>query len=286
MFVEWAPPRSAPRVFDLVFAAVPELARDACSWYEVDGRYQETLSLNERLTYLEFIAKNVGVRRARGRFVLTTNCDVFLGRHVLDVLAAGALKPRVVYRAPRYDITLDAAPAALDWDVLENPRILAGRQRVLKPPFMGGATGDFVLLDRDAFHEVRGFNEVYRLARFGVDRNFLVKALSAGLAIEDIGGPVYHASHEGSYRSSAGAYEGRESDAHWGRTRWHARGVIYANPPTWGLAEAPVRRESAQRAFLDFSWSAVPPLVDLKRVVLPVARLGAPSPGRYVPSRG
>jgi hypothetical protein len=147
---------------------------------------------------------------------------------------------------------------------------------------MAGGTGDFVLLDRDSFLQVRGFNEVYRVARFGIDRNFLVKALSSGLTIQDIGGPVYHLSHEGSFRDNRYTYAGREGDAHWGKTRWHSRGVIYANPPTWGLAEAPIIPAGANRSILGFSWSAVPPLVDLQRVVLPVARLGKPFPGEYV----
>jgi hypothetical protein len=33
----------------------------------------------------------------RGEYVLTTNCDVFLGRHVLDVFERRALEPGVVY---------------------------------------------------------------------------------------------------------------------------------------------------------------------------------------------
>lgn len=285
MFVEWAPPRDSPRIFDLVFSEIPDLDRQVCAWYEVDGQYQDELSLHSRLTFLEFVAKNVGVRRARGRFVLSTNCDVFLGRHVIEIMASGELKPAIVYRAPRYDITLGTDTSRLDWNVLEDPAILDGPPKVLKPPFMDGATGDFILLDRETFHELRGFNEIYRAARFGVDRNFLVKAMSAGLPIEDIGGPVYHMTHEGSYRTSVDTYAGREQDAHWGNTRWHSRGVIYSNPETWGLGDAPTRAESPHRSFLDFSWSAVPPLVDLKRVVLPVARLGKPLPGRYVGSR-
>ena len=36
---------------------------------------------------------------------------------------------------------------------------------------MNGGTGDFILLDRDSFHDIRGFNEVYRAARIGVDVN-------------------------------------------------------------------------------------------------------------------
>jgi hypothetical protein len=282
VFVEWAPPRDRPRLFDLVLAAVPEVDRSICTCYEVDERYQQELALHPSLAYLEFVAKNVGIRRARGRFVLTTNCDVFLGRAILDLFQRESLKPGVVYRAPRHDIDLGEGSRHVDWTTLEDPHILTRPVRALKPPFFSGGTGDFILLDRESFHRVRGFNEVYRVARFGIDRNFLVKALSSDLTIEDIGGPVYHLSHEGSFRENRHAYAGREHEAHWGKTRWHARGVIYANPPTWGLAQAPIIPAGANRSTLDFSWSAVPPLVDLRRVVLPVARLGRPFPGEYV----
>jgi hypothetical protein len=282
VFVEWAPPRDRPRLFDLVVAALPDLDAAVCSWYEVDARYQDELSLHPSLAYLEFIAKNVGIRRARGRFVLCTNSDVLVGRTILDVLQRESLKPGVVYRAPRHDIDLADDRSSLEWAALEDPRVLTRAPRPLKPPYFAGGTGDFMLLDRESFHRLRGFNEVYRVARFSIDRNFLVKALSSGLTIEDIGGPVYHLSHEGSFRDNRYTYAGRDEEAHWGKTRWHARGVIYANPPTWGLAEAPVIPAGANRSILDFSWSAVPPLVDLQRVVLPVARLGRPFPGEYV----
>ena len=148
------------------------------------------------------------------------------------------LEPRVLYRAPRHDLTLPAERPPLDWSVLEDPRNLAGPAHVLKPPYMGSATGDFVLLDRESFHEIGGFNEVYRVARIGVDRNILVKALSSGLRIADIGGPVYHENHEGSYRLNPTAYAGRETEAPWGDRRWHSGGVSYVNPPTWGLVRS------------------------------------------------
>jgi hypothetical protein len=56
---------------------------------------------------------------------------------------------------------------------------------------------------------------------------------------------------------------------------------VYANPPTWGLANAPARTVTRHMSILDFSWAAIPPLVDLRRVVLPVARTGMPYPGKY-----
>ena len=285
VFVEWAPPRDAPLLFERVFDAVPVLDRNLCGWYVVDPQYQQALSLNPRLEYLEFFAKNVGIRRARGRFVLTTNCDVYLGRRVLDALKDGALQSRVLYRAPRHDLNLPEGCSTVDWDVLEEPGNLSGPAHVLKPPYMGSATGDFVLLDRESFHEIRGFNEVYRVARIGIDRNVLVKALSSGFTIEDIGGPVYHENHEGSYRLNPAAYAGRETEAPWGDRRWHSNGVSYVNPPTWGLALAPARQVADGCWNLDFSWEAMPRMVDLRRVVLPVARHGRPAPGMYVRKR-
>lgn len=281
LFVEWAPPSDRPLLADEIFAAIPELDASVCSWFVVDPQYHQALSLNPRLEYLEFIAKNVGVRRAGGEFVLTSNCDVYLGRQVLDVFERGGLERRVLYRAPRQDLKLASDLSALDWDVLEDPRNLAGPVQRLKPPLMSSATGDFVLIDRESFHGIGGFNEVYRVARIGIDRNVLVKAISAGLRIADIGGPVYHVNHAGSYRLQPEAYAGREDEAPWGDRRWHQGGVSYTNPPTWGLSAAPVRQIGDRCWYLEFSWDAVPPLVDLRRIVLPVARLGGPVPGRY-----
>ena len=285
LFVEWAPPSDRPLIIEQIFDALPDLDPGVCSWYVVDPQYHEALSLNPRLEYLEFIAKNVGVRRARGRFILTSNCDVCLGRHILDVFRRGALETGVLYRAPRHDLKQGSERAGIDWNLLEDPANLAGPAHRLKPPYMGSATGDFVLLDRDSFHAIRGFNEIYRVARIGIDRNVIVKALSAGLTVADIGGPVYHVNHAGSYRLQPDAYAGRETEAPWGDRRWHSGGVSYANPETWGLADAPVRQIGNRRWHLDFSWDAIPPLVDLRRIVLPVARSGGPPPGQYVRKR-
>jgi hypothetical protein len=123
---------------------------------------------------------------------------------------------------------------------------------------------------------------VYRVARVGVDHNFVVKVLSDGLSIRDIGGPVYHLNHLGSYRITRHVYKGREAAAPYGNILWQSRGVIYVNPATWGLANAPEVQQGAHKTMLHFSWDAVPPLVDLRRVVLPVARAGVPYPGSYV----
>jgi hypothetical protein len=237
--------------------------------YVVDPRYHDALTLNPRIAFLEFAAKNVGIRHAQGTFVLTTNCDIYLGRTVIDVIGRNDLHPRVVYRAVRTDSKLGTDQTAVDWSLLEDERNHAGKKKTLVPPLYSGGTGDFVLLDRTSYQSLGGFNEVYRLGRIGIDLNFLVKAYSSGLAIADIGGPVYHVNHTGSFRLTRRQYEGREDEAPWGDPRWPAGRVIYSNPPSWGLALAPARDLGDGRFWLDFDWAAVPPLVDLRRVILP-----------------
>ena len=64
-----------------------------------------------------------------------------------------------------------------------------------------------------------------------------------------------------------------EADPSWGG-RWPARSVVYENPDSWGLRDAPARPVGDGTTWLDFSWDAVPPLVDLRRLVLPAARIG------------
>jgi hypothetical protein len=57
------------------------------------------------------IAKNVGIRRARGRFVLATNVDILFPDGLLDALKEG-LSEGVLYRNDRLDVSRDIPEAA------------------------------------------------------------------------------------------------------------------------------------------------------------------------------
>jgi hypothetical protein len=276
VLVEWAPIPDRPRLTEIVREVVPALDPVLTS-YVVDPRYHEACSLNPRLTYLEFLAKNVGIRRARGRAVLSTNGDIYLGRGVVEALASESIAPRTVYRATRTDVKLGADVSHVGWDLLEDTRNHT-TEETIQPPLYAGGSGDFILLDRESFHMLRGFNEIYRLARVGIDVNFLVKAYSSGYHIVDIGSAVYHTSHVGSFRMSKNAISDDAVQTSWGTRRWPARGVVYQNPDSWGLRDAPQRQLDDRTVWLDFSWDAVPPLVDLRRILLPALRVGQPAP--------
>ena len=203
--------------------------------------------------------------------------DIYLSRGVMDVLARRALEPGVVHRATRADVKLGADESHVDWTLLEDARNHV-THKTIQPPLYAGGTGDFLLLDRESFHALRGFNEIYRLVRVGVDVNFLVKAYGCGYRIADIGAPVFHTNHIGSYRISKRVTGDDEAQARWGRQDWPSKSVVYENPEDWGLGRAPERTIRPGVTSLEFTWDAAPPLLALRRVVLPAARVGQVRP--------
>jgi hypothetical protein len=273
ILVEWNPIVDRPLLTDIVGEELGSLLAGRLRAYVVDRRYQAAYSLNPKLDYLEYVAKNVGVRRARGHMVLVTNTDIFFSRGIVGALA-GSLDAGVVYRAARIDLALASDQSRVTWDGLEDPAARE-RQPVLEPPLFAGGSGDFVLLDRDSWHQLRGYNEIYRVARAGIDHNFLVKAYGCGYRIVDLGHPVFHVNHPGSYRISKRFVEGDAAEAHWGKRGWHSRHVVYDNPETWGLGAAPERALPGGGVYLEFDWSAVAPAVDLRRAVLPLRRVSS-----------
>jgi hypothetical protein len=246
----------------------PELSASELRSYVVDPAYHDALSLNPKIQFQEFIAKNVGIRRARGEFLLTTNTDIYLGRGVLEFLKASPLDARVLYRAPRHDLRWDGDVSSIDWEVLHDERNWEEVNHI-QPPWFTNASGDFLLLDRDTYHELRGFNEVYRNAKIHMDGNFCVKAHASGASLVDIGTPVFHVGR-GTLHAQRNDYHDRPADAPWGDIRWNST-VLYVNGPEWGLGDSPERRLDARVTYLEFDWRAVGPMVQLKRIVSPAA---------------
>ena len=265
--VEWNPVPDRPLLSEQVQAFLPKWYQEQVTCYVVDNRYQEVLSLNPNLDFLEYMAKNVGIRRANARLVLATNTDILFSSALIDKISSERLLNGRVYRANRIDLKLGIDESRIHDELLSNPDNHVPRSRI-KPPLYAGAAGDFILLDRDTFTRLRGFNEVYRLARFGVDHNFLVKARSCGVPIEDIGPPVYHISHTTSFQIARHVATPDEAAKLWG-SKWHNHEVIYDNPDGWGLGHAPVTQRDERLWQIEFAWTAVAPLVDLRRIVLP-----------------
>lgn len=266
VLAEWRPVPGKPWLAEVLADEYPELVPDTLVSFVADLTYHDAYSLNPKLQFQEFIAKNIGIRRCRGEFILTTNTDIYLSRGVLDVLEQRALEPRVLYRSVRVDLKDNIDCDRVSWEVLEDERNYDTINEV-RPPLYTNASGDFLLLDHQSYQQLRGFNEIYRPAKVHMDSNFCMKAYSSQLAITPLSAPVYHVGR-GTLNSQVKLYSDRPGDAPWGDRRWK-HDVIYENDENWGLWNAPMREVRPGIHFLDFVWTAVPPLVQLDRVRMP-----------------
>jgi len=261
VFVEWRPVPRKPLLADLLRAELPDID-PLLTTIGVDGRYHDAVSQNPLVQFHEFIAKNVGIRRAAGSYILATNSDIYLGRDIVGFIGQRVLRPMVLYRATRVDLKSNLDPSSVDERVLADSR---NHERIngLKPPAYTNAAGDFLLLDRFSYRALRGFNEVFRAAKIHVDANFCHHALASGVLAVDTGRRVYHFG-EGTFSAQQPLYGADGADAPWGQ-RWH-KTVPYRNHANWGLGDAPLVRDGTRQFRLIFDEMAVPPLVDLAGV--------------------
>src|SRR6185503_5263652 len=72
--VEWNPPGDRRRVSELL--QVPADVPFPVRFVEVPNELHSRLLHSERLPLFQMIAKNVGIRRARGQYVVATNIDI------------------------------------------------------------------------------------------------------------------------------------------------------------------------------------------------------------------
>ncbi len=62
---------------------------------------------SDRLKFFQMIAKNVGIRRASGEFILATNIDVIMNQKIYEFIAKKKLEQNTIYRCDRHCIDYD-----------------------------------------------------------------------------------------------------------------------------------------------------------------------------------
>lgn len=103
ILVEWNPPPDRPRFIDaLRWPRDPSPCRVRI--IEVPPERHLRVRHGAALPLFQMIAKNVGIRRARGRFVLATNIDIIFNDALMQHIAAGKLRPGRMYRIDRHDV--------------------------------------------------------------------------------------------------------------------------------------------------------------------------------------
>ena len=111
ILVEWNPPPDRPRL------------AQALSWpadfgpcrvriIEVPAPIHRRFEHADALPLYQMVAKNAGIRRARGKFVLVTNIDILFSAELAAFLAEKKLEFGRMYRMDRYDAMSDVPAGA------------------------------------------------------------------------------------------------------------------------------------------------------------------------------
>ncbi len=103
ILVDWNPVKGRPGLSS-VLSLPPETTYCKAYVVTVPTALHKRLKYSEQLPLFQMIAKNVGIRRAKGKFILATNIDIIFSNELFQCLGEQDLDPKKVYRVDRYDI--------------------------------------------------------------------------------------------------------------------------------------------------------------------------------------
>ena len=102
LFVEWNPEKSKIGLKDIV--PLPQDGDElSIRFIEVPNELHRQLNNSDKIDLFQMIGKNVGIRRAKGSFIICTNVDLLFSDALFKTLV-NPLDPNSIYRANRCDI--------------------------------------------------------------------------------------------------------------------------------------------------------------------------------------
>jgi FkbM family methyltransferase len=130
IIVEWNPPADrAPLAEALKWPA--DTGPCVVRFIEVSREIHSRFKHAESLPLYQMIAKNVGIRRARGRFILATNIDILFSDELAAFIGEQRLSTDRMYRIDRHDAMSDVpagAPIGEQLDYCRNHLIRVNRR--------------------------------------------------------------------------------------------------------------------------------------------------------------
>lgn len=226
VLVEWNPPNGRPPLSKVLTVkqknGLPKL-RIISVPHHIHTKYK----YSDKLGLFQFIAKNVGIRRARGEFILSTNIDILFSDSVIDELRSRKLNKQEMLRSVRYDVpdriredwstkkilqwckenTLRGYPPVDTRPQNNGVEIILERIGLIKrrPKLFTNACGDFTLLSRDNWHNVRAYPE-FPAHGVKIDGLLCYNAHFAGAKERILPGRacIYHIDHPNSWSGEKG----------------------------------------------------------------------------------
>jgi hypothetical protein len=217
IFVEWNPYMDRPLVCD-------KLKREygkRIKYYVAHPKWHEKYCLFDGFN--EYPAKNIGIKRASGKFILSMNSDVILYPELANYIKNNDLKEGILYRAIRVDIHSHYRDVSFP---------LNGRYILEENGGPTNASGDFLLMDKKTWHNATGYCEDFPSQRLHKD-SFIIWLLNTRQKLPlQVIGKITHWRHPSSW--SNGFKRDKVGDRNWDftKTGWTK------NNSMWGLSFA------------------------------------------------
>lgn len=276
VIVDWNPPPGRPpmaQAIDRPDFLSPSLA-SRVRFITVSPNLHALLNNAGRMALFEWLGKNVGIRRARGRFILPTNPDLLFSDELMAWLASEQIDPGSYYRIDRADVW-ETVPAHLSVDeqlafcakgvyrvALKEelffvdyiggrivPRVTADRMMRLRAYLAKrgwptdrvhcNAAGDFTLASREHWFAMRGYPEL--TTHSFADSFACVQAAASGLREVVLQEPmrIYHQEHDRSEQARR-PLTPMQGFIDRGNRMLDTHQPEVDNPPTWGMGNMPL----------------------------------------------
>jgi len=103
IIVEWNPPLDAKKLSEVI--VWPKCLKPGqVRFIEVPNEIHRKFLNSDKIPLFEYIAKNVGIRRAKGEYVLATNPDLLFNEDLIKFFSTKKLLSNCFYRVNRYDL--------------------------------------------------------------------------------------------------------------------------------------------------------------------------------------
>lgn len=211
VIVEWNPNMNSSSLYEAT--SWPKGENLDIRIITVPGKIHNMFENSDIFHMFQMIAKNVGIRRAKAQWVLCTNVDILFSDALTTTLANSELDPDVYYRVDRYDLGVRIIPESLSMAArlafCEDQVIRVQNQTGTMSPAAHdarkdpdentphtNACGDFTLLSRDKWIELRGYPE-FPISSIYIDGLLLYAAKATGMRQKILPPPckIYHIEH-------------------------------------------------------------------------------------------
>ena len=225
IIVEWNPPQETSSLSEVLDMSAGS-ALCPTRIIKVSPSLHQRFGHASVMPLYQMMAKNVGIKRAKGKFILATNLDLVFSNELFQFFSKASLKEKEIYRIDRHDIdqeipekaSIDAqleycqshiirlngkrgtASFESDFFLEHYPLALFEKGVIDGMPLLHlNACGDFQLMSRNDWFNIRGYPE-FDMYAMHLDSILASQAHSFGIQEVYLPDPlrIYHIEHPGS----------------------------------------------------------------------------------------